>query len=103
MTTTTLWPGAADGECFEESTHMTHEAQTNAAIATALGLMAILVEELVRTGAADAGRLERHFDEFAQSASKFADSTSSEVQYVQRLVNLVKAGLTAAHKEADHE
>ena len=31
-------------------------AQNRAAIATALGLMAMLVEELVRSGAVDAGR-----------------------------------------------
>ena len=70
--------------------------QTAAAVATALGLMTGLVEELVRAGSLDAARLEVRFDEFAQSASVAAGAAPGEALYVERLVKLIKKGLYPA-------
>ena len=78
-------------------------AQNRAAIATALGLMAMLVEELVRSGAVDAGRLEEQMDQFVLSASVTIGTAPGEAQYVERLVKLVKKGLASASKEGGDE
>lgn len=77
--------------------------QSGAALATALGLMAVLIEELVRAGAVDAGRLEARLDAFAHSAGAAPCAAPGEAQYVQRLVNLVKGGLPAADKGGGDE
>lgn len=77
--------------------------QSGTAMATALGLMAVLIEELVRANAVDAGRLEARLDEFAHSASAVPGATPGEAQYVERLVKLVKGGLPAAHKGGGDE
>ena len=82
---------------------LSSSAQTGAAVATALGLMTVVIEELVRAGVVDAGRLEQRFDEFALSASVASGTAPGEAQYVERLVKLIKTGLAAAGKEGGGE
>ena len=79
--------------------HLDYEAQTMTAFATTLGLLTILIEELARTRAVDAGRLMDRFDDFARSASVAAGTSSQEAQYVAQLVEMVKGGLAKAGKE----
>ncbi len=76
-----------------------HNAQTRTALATTLGLLAILAEELARTRAVDADRVIDRFDDFAQSASVASGMASGEAQYVAQLVEMVKGGLVAGTKE----
>lgn len=78
-------------------------AQTRTALATALGMIAILAEELVRSGAIDAGRLEERIDHFVLSASVASGTEPGEAQYVEQIVKLIKSGLVAAGKEHHDE
>ena len=73
--------------------------QTNTALATTLGLLAMLAEELVRAKSVDAERLTESFDNFVQSASVAAGAQAGEAQYVKQLVEMVKLGLVAGGKE----
>lgn len=74
-------------------------AQTRTALATTLGLLAILSEELARTRAVDASRVMERFDDFAQSASVASNTAPGEAQYVAQLVEMIKRGLVAGSKE----
>ena len=74
-------------------------SQTRTALATTLGLLSILAEELARTRAVDADRVIERFDRFAQSASVASGMASGEAQYVAQLVEMVKGGLVAGTKE----
>ena len=74
-------------------------SQTRTALATTLGLLSILAEELARTRAVDADRVIERFDRFAQSASVAAGTAPGEAQYVAQLVEMVKGGLVAGVKE----
>lgn len=83
--------------------NLDQNSQTSTALATTLGLMTILVEELARTRAVDANRLIEDFDRFVQSASVAPDTSPEEVQYVEQLVEMIKSGLVAKDKESGNE
>ena len=76
-------------------------SQTRTALATTLGVLTILVEELARTRAVDTNRLLDRFDHFVQSASVASAATPGEAQYVEQLVEMIRSGLIAGEKEGD--
>ena len=59
-------------------------SQTRTALATTLGLLSILAEELARTRAVDADRVIERFDRFAQSASVAAGTAPGEASRTRR-------------------
>ena len=76
-----------------------HNAQTRTALATTLGLLAILAEELARKGVVDTDRVIENFDQFSRSASVASGTAAGEAQYVAQLVEMIKGGLIAGDKE----
>ena len=70
-----------------------HNAQTRTALATTLGLLAILAEELARKGVVDTDRVIENFDQFSRSASVASGTAAGEAQYVAQLVEMIKGGL----------
>lgn len=77
-------------------------SQTRTALATTLGLLGILAEELVRTRAVDVDRLSARIDQFALSASVASDVAPGEAEYVRQLVEMVQRSIDAGFKERDN-
>lgn len=78
--------------------HLDQNSQTRTALATTLGVLTMLVEELAHTRAVDANRLMERFDQFVLSASVASGTATGEAQYVAQLIDMVKSGLTAGEK-----
>lgn len=83
--------------------NLSQESQTRTALATTLGLLTMLVEELARSGVVDADRLAERFDHFVLSASVASGTAAGEAQYVEQLVEMVKSGLLTGEKERGDE